>query len=370
MPLSPAWRPSGSAAAGVVDVIADSEDDIHEVVDVSSDEDGVQVRAGAPPVRFHGYRRGRELGRGATGKVFVCSKKGCAGGLAVKTVDLRRMQLSANAQRELTSLSREVSILKTLPPHPNIVRLIDAFEEGDWFLLVLELVGGGDLFTALTARDPARLLEQESAFVFLQLVDGLSFLHQRNVIHRDVKLENVLVASERREPPLVLYGVKITDFGLSKVVGSGVSEARSLVGTRPYTAPEVVWGGSYDFRSDLWCLGVLLYVLLAGHFPFDTIPGQQAELDRIAEGLRVSAAASSMVSGLLRLEPEQRISLHGVRGHAWFQDDGESPERQPKRPRAAAEAPSGAPPAEPRRSLGHQLPLHAPGRPPAAGAAA
>lgn len=332
--------------AGVVDVTADSEeDDIAGVVDVISDsgddDEGLRVRSGAPPLRFHGYRRGRELGQGSSGKVFVCSKKGGSSAFAAKAVDLRRMQMSSNVEREHTALCREVDILKSLPPHPNIVRLVDAFEEGDWFLLILELVGGGDLYTVLTSREPARLHEQEATFVLRQLADGLTFLHGRSIIHRDLKLENVLVASERRQRPLVWYTVKITDFGLSKAVGSGLSMAHSLVGTHPYTAPEVLGGSAYDFSSDLWCLGVLLYVLLTGHFPFDHIAAQQEELDILMEALDTTALARSIVAGLLQLDPKARLTLEAIYQHEWLAKSPKSDalERPLKRPCLASRSP-------------------------------
>jgi len=328
-----------------MDVTADSgedEDGVTEVVDVIVDSDDdmatSEAPSGGPPVRFHGYHRGRELGRGVSGQVFVAGKPGCASGFAVKAVDLRRIRLSPNAEREQKKLRREVEILKMLPPHENIIQLMDAFEEGDWFLLVLELVGGGDLYTVLTAREPPRLLEREASYVTQQLVDGLAFLHGQRIIHRDLKLENVLVASEKRQRPLVLYRVKITDFGLSKAVGYGLSEAMSTVGTQPYTAPEVLREGSYDFTSDLWCLGVLLYVLLAGHFPFDKMVSSQLQLDEIASRLKVSKNAKSIVHGLLRLEPGKRVSLETVQGHEWLKVAAElaASERRPKRKRAAS----------------------------------
>lgn len=310
---------------------ADSDDYVTEVVDVtggSDDEDLVEVKAGQPPVFFHGYRRGRELGRGASGQVFVCHKKGSeGGGFAVKAVDLRRLQLQPNAEREEKKLSREVEILKRLPPHPHIVQLIDTFEEGDWFLLVLELVGGGDLYTVLTNREPPRLQEREAAFVLSQLAEGLAFLHSQGIIHRDCKLENVLVAAERRERPLVFYTVKITDFGLSKTVGAGFSEARSTVGTRPYTAPEVLREDLHDFSSDVWCLGVLLFVLLAGHFPFSKIPTAQEQLKPIVDKLKVSEAGKSVVLSLLQLEPRQRVDLPTLSRSEWVCGEADESDR-------------------------------------------
>lgn len=310
---------------GIVDVTADSDEDVKEIAHIidDSEDDIVEVPAGGPPLWFHGYRRGRELGRGASGQVFLCRKQGESSGFAVKTVDLRRIRLRHDPEREHRKLRRELEILKTLPPHPHIVQMVDAFEEGDWFLLVLELVGGGDLFTVLTSRSQSRLQDREAAFVVQQLLSGLAFLHGRGVLHRDLKLENVLVASERQARPLVFYTVKITDFGLSKAVGAGLSEARSRVGTRPYIAPEVMHEGLQDFSSDLWCLGILLYVLLHGHFPFDRLLEHQANLDTITLGSSgCSEAAKAILHGLLQLEPAHRLTLEAVQSHEWCQGDG------------------------------------------------
>jgi len=124
---------------------------------------------------------------------------------------------------------------------------------------------------------------------------------------------------------MVLYSVKITDFGLSKAIGGGISEAYSLVGTRPYTAPEVLSGATYDFSSDLWGLGVVLYILLAGRFPFNDVPDRQEELDRIVGSLPVSDGGRDLVSGLLELEPSRRLRLDAFCSHEWLQDEIDRP---------------------------------------------
>jgi serine/threonine protein kinase len=239
----------------------------------------------------------------------------------VKTVSLRRLQLSADAERERAKLLREVEISKALPLHPKIVRMFDAFQEGSWFFMILELVGEKTLFTVLTGRRPSRLLELEAKFVFGQMVEGLRFLHDRCVIHRDLKLENVLVASEHKQRQGVFYSVKITDFGLSKALGAGCCVARSLVGTRPYTAPEVESGSPYEFSSDIWCLGVLSYVLLAGKFPFGRTPAAQVEVDDCVDRLRGSEMAKSSVSGMLQLMPSSRLSLDAISDLEWLQEE-------------------------------------------------
>lgn len=334
-----------------------------EVVDVSSDEDdvvplgplwGPAVHAGAPPLRFRDYQRGRELGGGASGRVFVCSRQGVSGSFAVKTVDLRRLQLQAGlgGDRERAKLNREVEILRALPSHRGIVQMFDSFSDRNWFFMILELVEGGDLFAALTSRRPSRFQELEAAYVLRQVVDGLTFLHGHNVIHRDVKLENVLVASEQRLRTVMatLFEVKLTDFGLSKMVGLGRSEPHSFVGTRPYMAPEVEDGSAYDFASDAWCLGVLLFVLIVGKFPFDRVPKQQSEVDRVVQKARRSAGvtAKAVISGLLQLEPAARWTLEALSRTDWLHGDmspslgpsvptlvpfDDSPDRQSKRQR-------------------------------------
>eukprot|EP00927_Polykrikos_kofoidii_P024798 TRINITY_DN22451_c0_g1_i1.p1 TRINITY_DN22451_c0_g1~~TRINITY_DN22451_c0_g1_i1.p1 ORF type:complete len:652 (-),score=87.03 TRINITY_DN22451_c0_g1_i1:72-2027(-) len=306
-----------------VDVIVDQETEVAEIVNLSDDseDDIVEVSADVPPLCFSGYRRGRELGQGAFARVFVCQKKGCVNGFVVKTINLRRAQLSSDAAQVLRQLRREADILKKMPSHPSIVQMVDAVEIGHWLLLVLELVAGGDLFTVLTSRATRRFLDREVAFVGLQIVDGLSFLHRQSVIHRDLKLENVLVASQRRLQALVLYTVKIADFGLSKVVGPGLSAARSTVGTLPYIAPEVMSDEAHHFSSDIFSFGVLLFILLTGRFPFDRIVSDQAVLDNKIMIMEASEGAKAVLLGFLQLDPAKRSSLELAYCHEWFNVD-------------------------------------------------
>lgn len=301
------------------------------------------------PARFGSYVRGRELGRGASGTVFACELRTGDGSktgaqvqtFAAKAIDLRRLRLSAKADRELKKLQREVDILKRVPPHPNVVRFIDSLEEGTWFFFVLEFVGGGDLFSALVRRPAAagkrpRFREAEATYILGQLVDGLSFLHAHGVIHRDLKLENLLVVQERKLGPNILCDVKITDFGLSKVVGDGMSVAHSTVGSPRYIAPEVLARGVHDFRADLWSLGVLLYVLLAGRFPIDGPPESvsQATVTAALAKLEASDAAKQVINGLLQIDLEKRMTLDDLRRHPWAVSALTLDDPPAKRPRA------------------------------------
>eukprot|EP00929_Paragymnodinium_shiwhaense_P050883 TRINITY_DN25619_c0_g3_i1.p1 TRINITY_DN25619_c0_g3~~TRINITY_DN25619_c0_g3_i1.p1 ORF type:complete len:820 (-),score=138.00 TRINITY_DN25619_c0_g3_i1:829-3288(-) len=305
----------------VVKITIDSSSSQDEVVQAEVSSLSLLGGHSQPPVRFHGYRRGRELGRGASGQVFLCKRRGSSESYAVKTVDLRRLQLSDNPERDETRLRREVEILSRLPPHENIVRMFDLFEQDHWLLIVLELMGGGDLFTALTSRAQSRLHEQEAVFVVKQLVAGLQFLHEHGVIHRDLKLENVMIASTRCQKALKLYTVKLADFSLAATLWEGASRAFSLVGTRPYTAPEVLEEKSHDRRSDLWCLGVLVYVLLVGRFPFDRMAPAQTELDNIISSMHAPPGARAWCRSILHLDPASRASLSMLATHNWLVND-------------------------------------------------
>lgn len=283
------------------------------------------------PATFGEYKRGSLLGRGASGIVFECTHVSKALSFAAKAVDLRRLRVAGGpgVERQLKKLHREVDILRRLPPHPHLVHFEAAFVEGSWLFFVMELLPLGDLMGALLARgddQPSagesrpRFHEAEGRDVALQLAEGLRFLHGEGVIHRDLKPENVLVASERREAPYTFVNVKITDFGLSKVVGEGYSEARSTVGTPIYVAPEVMTNGLvHGFAADRWSLGIVLFVLLDGRFPYEGSPAQKQDvLDRRVQQLEVSGEARTVICGLLRLDPERRMTLEEVRTHTWF----------------------------------------------------
>lgn len=271
------------------------------------------------------YEIGKQLGHGAASQVFSCRRLRDGEELAVKTVDLRRLCLLGDMQEQLGRLDSEVGILQELH-HERIVNLQSFHKSENWYFLIMELVGGGELFDVIVRNKS--LNEMEARHIFMQLLEGVGYMHSRGVIHRDLKPENILVASSRPHADGQLYDVKIADFGLSKAIGGGASLARTRVGTPQYWAPEVLdvqkRGGSYDQAADFWGLGAVLFVMLCGRYPFD---GQKQPLDdqiRTASycmsGSRwrgISEAAKSLVRGLLRVNPVDRLSLEECLNHPW-----------------------------------------------------
>jgi len=252
---------------------------------------------------------------GATAKVYKCTRGGQV--FAVKIVDFTKIQLQPNYEDLLQKLSRETQILSNLQ-HPRIVSLYDFHRTDDKMYLVMEFVEGGDLMDHVLKKGP--LSESEARCVFLQLVDALAYIHREGVVHRDLKLENVLL---ERTPPTGDFEVKVSDFGHSRILKDNMSTALSRAGTPQYWAPEVALAPSttgYGLSADLWSLGVILYVMLEGNFPFR---GKDMA-KRILRGdvqfkaqSRTSPAARDLIMRLIEVDSSKRISLSSCLEHAW-----------------------------------------------------
>lgn len=226
---------------------------------------------------------------------------------------------------------QEVQMMAALRPHPSIIQFIEAFETPTQMHVVMEFVKGENLCDHLrrTNATTLRLSEPEARGIFRQLCAAVASLHDQHVIHRDLKLENVLVDRRGR--------AKLIDFGFSQFDYSGSSSssgsdavAKNFCGTPSYMAPEVVTSASYDGKSvDVWSLGVLLYVLLCGRFPFQ---GQSFhQLHRSV--LQVSASSSikgwsfpgglskdvqNLIRTVLVVDPKKRPRVRDILSHPWM----------------------------------------------------
>jgi serine/threonine protein kinase len=152
---------------------------------------------------------------------------------------------------------QEFSILKQMR-HASIIRLYETFESNKHILFVIELCGGGDLLTYVRKR--RKLTEDVAKSVFLRLVDGLNYCHAKSILHRDIKLDNILLNA--------VGHMKICDFGVSKIVQKG-ERMTEQCGTPAYIAPEIIRDRGYEgFAADVWSAGVVLFAMLYGTVPF------------------------------------------------------------------------------------------------------
>lgn len=155
---------------------------------------------------------------------------------------------------------REIDILK-MCQHPNIIRLLDVFENHKYFYIVLEYMSGGDMVDYLKERSFS-VSEERARQLSEQIACAIYYLHSYGIMHRDLKLENIMMSDNSEESV-----PKLVDFGLSKIIGP-LETATEPFGTVGYAAPEILKKQPYGKGVDLWSLGVIIYALISGSLPF------------------------------------------------------------------------------------------------------
>ncbi|CAI2362159.1 unnamed protein product [Moneuplotes crassus] len=255
------------------------------------------------------YKIGRVLGKGAFGKVNLAMHTLAKRLVAIKSLNKKHMQDESAKKKVLL----EMSILEKLK-HPNIVRLYEIFESEKHMLYVNELCVGGDLLTYVRKR--RRLKESLAKYLFLQIIDGLRYMHSKGILHRDVKLDNILLDETGK--------VKICDFGVSRFAKPGQLMTEQC-GTPAYIAPEILRGRGYtDFGIDVWSAGVVLYAMLYGSVPFKGNGIQEMHPYILAGDYKLGDEASESAKDLLRkilnVDETRRYNINQILAHEWMQN--------------------------------------------------
>jgi len=202
------------------------------------------------------YIIGKRIGQGAYAVVRVGLHKLLNQKIAVKIYEKFKL-LEPNRRK---SVKREIKIMEKID-HDCLAKLYEAFESHKQVFLIMEYINGGSLHGYLKGKPNRQMAEIEAKFLWQQVVFGIHYLHQRNVTHRDIKLENILLDETRTR-------VKLIDFGFSTCIPHE-KKVKIFCGTPSYMAPEIVSKIEYAGPpADIWALGVLLYALLCGRFPF------------------------------------------------------------------------------------------------------
>lgn len=254
------------------------------------------------------YRLQGELGRGNFSTVKLGTHELTKERVAVKILD--KSKLTPKAKK---MLAKEISSMETVH-HKNIIRLFEVVETYTKVHLVMEFVSGGELYQRLTTD--GRMKEPEAKQAFAQILSAVKHIHERHIIHRDIKAENVFCG-----PRGV---VKLGDFGFSTKV-SGNEELRTFCGSPPYAAPELFKDESYSGPPvDIWALGVLLFFMLTGQMPFpaDSIGGLKRSilLGVITAPAHLSLPARTLIRGILRQNPPERFTIDQIAKSEWMEN--------------------------------------------------
>ncbi|XP_058596364.1 MAP/microtubule affinity-regulating kinase 3 isoform X10 [Panthera onca] len=237
--------------------------------------------------------------------------------VAIKIID--KTQLNPTS---LQKLFREVRIMKILN-HPNIVKLFEVIETDKTLYLIMEYASGGEVFDYLVAH--GRMKEKEARAKFRQIVSAVQYCHQKRIVHRDLKAENLLLDAD--------MNIKIADFGFSNEFTVG-SKLDTFCGSPPYAAPELFQGKKYDGPEvDVWSLGVILYTLVSGSLPFD---GQNLKelRERVLRGkyripFYMSTDCENLLKRFLVLNPIKRGTLEQIMKDRWINAGHEEDELKP-----------------------------------------
>lgn len=244
------------------------------------------------------------LGRGAYGEVRLLRHTQTRKLFAVKQIS--KQFLKRNGSIHL--MVNEICIHKTLC-HPNVIKLITYLEDAHYVYMLLEYAPCGSL--SEKTRNSGALPEVSARHYFVQTCIGLKYLHSKNIIHRDIKPQNLLLDDNDT--------VKICDFGWCV---QSEEQRDTVCGTLEYMAPEILSGTGHSFKADCWSLGILLYELLHGHTPLSqcgkNLPGQ------VVWSERVSAEARDLIEKLVKSDPSQRYSLDDVLRHPWVSSEPKS----------------------------------------------
>uniref|UniRef100_A0A665TZ50 MAP/microtubule affinity-regulating kinase 3 n=1 Tax=Echeneis naucrates TaxID=173247 RepID=A0A665TZ50_ECHNA len=263
------------------------------------------------------YRLLKTIGKGNFAKVKLARHTLTGREVAIKIID--KTQLNPTS---LQKLFREVSVMKLLN-HPNIVKLFEVIETEKTLYLVMEYASGGEVFDYLVAH--GRMKEKEARAKFRQIVSAVEYCHQKRIVHRDLKAENLLLDAD--------MNIKIADFGFSNEFTMG-SKLDTFCGSPPYAAPELFQGKKYDGPEvDVWSLGVILYTLVSGSLPFD---GQNLKelRERVLRGkyripFYMSTDCENLLKKLLVLNPGKRGNLQQVMKDRWMNAGYENEELKP-----------------------------------------
>lgn len=264
------------------------------------------------------YIIGDRLGSGVSGEVRICMNKVDGLKFAAKIIDFKKFLLTPGLSPE--EIYKEAEMLRELD-HPNIIKVKDTFETDHGICIILELVYGGDLFDRIIERKVYS--EDNSRIVIKNILTAVEYLHSKGIVHRDLKPENILLSTSESDTD-----IKITDFGLAK--HTNAEGLKSFVGTPFYFAPEVlrrkdtIMGtGRYGQSADMWSIGVILFILLSGVFPFDeeNLYDQIGKAKYSFEGSQwrnISDNAKDFIKRLMTLRPDKRISVSEALRHPWI----------------------------------------------------
>ena len=272
------------------------------------------------------------LGRGICGEVYLSKKKGKNVYFATKKID----RITADQENARKYLLNEINVLKQLN-HPNIIKLEEVKQTKDYYYIVTEYVNGGNLSNFLEKyikKFGKTFSEEIVQYLMKQIVSGIKHFHDKNIIHRDLKLENIMLNFDNQNDidnyNIMKAKVKIIDFGFSIMLNDG-ELAKTAIGTFPNMAPQILTKYyrkqnsnliGYDKSVDIWSLGTICYEMLIGHPTFDAKSFNNL-IEKVEKGIytiptTLSKEVVSFLNGMLQYNAEDRLNIDELANHPFL----------------------------------------------------
>ena len=282
-----------------------------------------------PETKINFYLYGRRIGQGAFGKVNLGLNVLTGRVVAIKSFKTTPIK---KFQHRMKKIQYETELMKRFN-HKNITKILEVFNDEEYMLIIMEYINGGNLFSFVKKR--RKLSEKMAKFLFRQIILGIQHIHSKNVVHRDIKLENILIDFDNN--------VKICDFGIGKVLENEDELLYDKCGTPMYMAPEIILAnddnGYKGFPVDIWSSGITLYIMLSGSLPFNIKNKNNNKEDMALNSIKdknniflqnqivnvkpkeienISIEAKNLLKGLLNKNPSKRLTCSQILNHPWL----------------------------------------------------
>ena len=280
-----------------------------------------------PSTNLNFYLFGRLIGQGAFGKVNIGLNILAGRVVAIKSFNKKELDKNGDNMKKILY---ETDLMKKLN-HPNITKILEVFEDDDYILITMEYINGGNLFSFVKKR--RKLSEKTAKYLFKQIILGIQHIHSHKIVHRDIKLENILIDLNNN--------IKICDFGIGKILTYKKQLLYDKCGTPMYMAPEILLSsknhGYEGYPVDIWSAGISLYIMLSGTLPFNLKNNESSSMDESSENNielqysiinnepkrieKISDEARDLLNGLLNKNPNKRLTIEQILNHPWLQMD-------------------------------------------------
>ena len=247
------------------------------------------------------------IGKGTFSRVKLGINKNTGEKVAIKILDKKKIVEKSDLERIL----REMKMLSELD-NEHIIKIFQIYENENHYLIIMEYCEGGELFNYIV--DKQRLSENESAYFYYQIIEGVEYIHSQGIAHRDLKPENLLLDKNKK--------IKIIDFGLSNYF-DGVQKLETPCGSPCYASPEMVGGNKYNgFFIDIWATGIILFAMLCGYLPFEDdnndVLFKQILGGKIAYPKHLSEVSKDLLKKIIETNPEKRIKIEEIKTHPFY----------------------------------------------------